>query len=120
LELAHQSSVLDVPNSDKARIITTDYRIEVLVIPSETHGSFVTSLDLLLGLERPELDLNRADEDVMSDRVVGEGSEDILRAVSLAVDDGLNALIVPSIPDFDDLIGAETNQVIPFLVDVQM
>ena len=120
LELAHQFTVLDIPDGDEARIITTDDRIEVLIITGEAHGSFMTGLDLLLGLERPEHDVDRADDDIVGDRVVGEGRENILGAISLAVDYGLNALVMPSIPDLDDLVCAETNQVVPLLVDVQM
>ena len=80
----------------------------------------MTSLDLLLGLEGPELDDDGADEDVVSDRVISQSTQDILRSVRHAVNDRLDALIVARVPDFDHFVCAQTDQMVTLLIDVQM
>ena len=91
-----------------------------MVVSGEGDWSLVTRFDLLLGLEGPELDLDGADDDVVGDRVVFERAKDVLRTVSDTINDGLDALIVPCIPDLDHLVSAERDQMVPLLVDVEV
>ena len=69
----------------------------------------MTCLDFLLCFEWPELDGNGADDDVVSNGVVSERTQDIFRSVGDSVNDGLLTLIVFGVPDLDDLVGAETD-----------
>lgn len=78
----------------------------------------MTSLNLLLGLKGPELDDNGADEDVVSDWVICQCTQDILRSVSHAVNNRLDALIVARVPDFDHFVCAQTDQMVTLLIDV--
>ena len=80
----------------------------------------MTSFNFLLSLEWPELDLNGAHNDVVGQRLIPESAEDILRTVSDSVNDGLDALVVSRIPDLDNFVCSERDQVISLLVDVKM
>jgi len=91
-----------------------------MIVSGEGYRGFVTSFDFLLSLEWPELDLNGAHNDVVSYRFVPESTENILRTISDSVNDGLNALVVSRIPDLDNFVCSERDQVISLLVDVKM
>ena len=80
----------------------------------------MTCLDLFLRLEGPELDCDRADNNVVRDGVVLECTQDVLRSVRHPINDGLNTLVMPRVPDFNHLVGAKTDQMISILVDVQV
>ena len=80
----------------------------------------VTRLDLVLRLEGPELDNNRADNDVVGDWIVIQGRQDVFWSVSLPVDDVLDAFVALSVPNFHDLVCAKTDQMVPLLIDIQV
>ena len=91
-----------------------------MVVSGEGDWCLVTRFDLLLSFKGPELDLDGADDDVVGDRVVFERAKDVLRTVSDTINDSLDALIVPCIPDLDHLVSAERDQMVPLLVDVKV
>ena len=80
----------------------------------------MTSLDFLLGLKGPELDHSWANDDIVSDRVISQGAQNILGTVCHAVYDGLDAIVVFVIPDFNHFVRSKTNQVISFFVNVEI
>ena len=92
----------------------------MMVIPGKRNWGFVTCLDLLLGLEWPEFDPDRADDNIVGHRVVVERTQDILRSVSHPINDSLDALIVTSVPDLDNLVRAQTDQMVPLFVNVKV
>ena len=80
----------------------------------------MTRLHLILRLEGPEFDHDGADDDVVGDRVVCERSQDVLRTVGHPINDILNALVLSGIPNLDDLVSAQTDQMVPLFVNVQI
>ena len=120
LKFRHHLTVLNVPNLDEASIVTRDYRVEMVVITSEGNWRLVTSFYFFLCFERPKFDNDRADYYVVGDRVVSQGTQDILRAISDSINNGLNALVVSCVPNLDHLIGSKTDQVVALFVDVKV
>ena len=92
----------------------------MLVVAGKGHRCLVTSFDFFLSFEWPELDHNRADEDVVSDRIIGQRTENILRSVGHTVNDRLDALVMTRVPDLDNLVCAQTDQMVALLIDIQM
>lgn len=80
----------------------------------------MTRLNLLLRLEEPEVDLATSKNDVVRDLVEVQRRQDVLRPVAGLVDDGLNAHVRPNVPNFDNLVSAQGNQVVAVLVDCQV
>ena len=80
----------------------------------------MTCLDFLLGLEGPELDTSWAYDDIVSDWVISQGAQNILRTVRHAVYDGLDAIVVFVIPNFNHFVRAKTNEVISFFINVEI
>ena len=74
LELWHEFSIFNVPYRNESTVITRDDSIEMSVISGKSYCRFVTRLNLLLCLERPELYWNRANKNVMQDWVVMQRS----------------------------------------------
>lgn len=65
----------------------------------------------------PEVDLSGAGEYVVGGAVEEYGGESVFGPVANLVEDGLYAGVGPDVPDLDDLVGAETDQVVPVLVE---
>ena len=80
----------------------------------------MTGFDLFLGSERPEVDFPAADNDVVGHLVVVERGQDGLRSVEESINYILDAHVGPCVPDFDDFVSAETDQVITLFVDVEV
>lgn len=80
----------------------------------------MTRLHLILRLEGPELDHDGADDDVVGDGVVCERGQDVFRTVGHPINDILDALVLSGIPDLDNFVGAQTDQMVPLLVNVQV
>ena len=70
LEFWHQLSVLDVPHRNETVVISWYHCIKLVIISGKRNRSLMTSLDFLLGLEGPELDLSWANNDIVGDRVI--------------------------------------------------
>ena len=56
----------------------------------------------------------------MGDRIVIQCGQDILRAICLSVDNILDAFVALSVPDLDDFVRTETDQMISLLVDIEV
>ena len=80
----------------------------------------MTRFDLLLGLEGPELDHSRANDDVACDRVVSQRAQNIFRTVCHTVYNRLDAIVVLVVPDLHYLVCAKTDQVISIFVNVEV
>lgn len=119
MEFRHQLSIFDVPHRHVALIVTRHNRIELMIVTSESDAFFMTCLTFLLGLERPKLDRNGSDNNVARHCIVEKSAQDVLRAVGRAIVDPLDDLIVERVPDYDNLVGSQADQVVSFLVDVE-
>ena len=119
MELGHQLSIFDVPHRHVALIVTRYNRVELMVVACESDALLMTCLTFLLGFKRPKLDRNGSDDNVTRHRIVEKSSQDVLWAVGRAIVDPLNDLIVERVPDYDNLVGAQTDQMVSFLVDVE-
>jgi hypothetical protein len=73
-----------------------------------------------MGLERPEVDLATANDNVQSHLVILERGEDVLRTIEESIDDGLDTVVLSSIPHLDDLVGSQTDQMVTLLIDIEM
>ena len=120
LILGHKFAIFDVPYGDKAAVIAGDDGVEPVIVASERDGMLVARLDLVLRLEGPKFDHDRTDNDVVGDRIVIQCGQDILRAIRLSVDNILDAFVALSVPDLDDFVRTETDQMISLLVDIEV
>jgi hypothetical protein len=59
-ELGHQLPGLDIPDCDEGAVVARDNGFEFGVVEGERDGVLMTSLNLLLCLKEPQIDLSRA------------------------------------------------------------
>ena len=76
--------------------------------------------DLFLGLKWPKLDCDGANQDVVCDWVVCQGTQDVFRAISHSIDNCEKALVVLCIPYFDNLVGSQTDEMAIFFIDIEI
>jgi|TARA_B110001450_G_C17408120_1_gene394574 hypothetical protein len=64
-ELGHEMSIFNVPHGNETTIISRDYGLKLTIVESEGNWEFVRSFDLFLSLEEPQVNLSRAEQDVV-------------------------------------------------------
>lgn len=69
---------------------------------------------------KPEVDLSGASQNVVGSPIEVDRGEAILRAVAKLVEDSLDACVGPDVPNLDDLIGSQTDQVESIFVESQV
>ena len=74
--------------------------------------------DFFLRLECPEIYLSAADDDIVGDFVIAEGSENIFWSVKESVCYNLKTIVASIVPDSNYFIGSQTNEMESVLVDV--
>jgi len=74
-------------------------------------------LRFFLSFEKPEVNLARSKQDVVRVRLVDQAREDVVRAVADLINDLLDQRIGANVPNVDQLVSAERDQVVPILID---
>ena len=74
--------------------------------------------DFFLRLKSPEIDFSTADNDIVGDFVITEGSENIFWSIKESICDDLETIIASVVPNSDDFIRSQTNEMESILVDV--
>ena len=69
----------------------------------------MTCLHFLMSLKGPEIDLTRAYNNVLRHVIVAKRGQNILWSVEFSIDDGLDAVVLASIPDLYNFISSKTN-----------
>ena len=76
--------------------------------------------NLLLSLKHPKVDFATAKNNIIRPLVEVKRSQHVIRPVAHLVSDSLDAKIVMQMPDLNHFIGAQGNQVVPFIVHGQV
>ena len=74
--------------------------------------------DFFLRLESPEIYLSAADNDIVGDFVIAEGSKNIFRSIKESICDDLETIVASVVPDSDDFIRSQTYEMESIFVDV--
>jgi hypothetical protein len=74
--------------------------------------------DFFLRLESPEIYLSAADNDIVSDFIIAEGSENIFWSVEESICDDLETIVASVVPNSDNFIRSQTYEMESILVDV--
>lgn len=120
LILWHQLSVFNIPYCDVTAIICTHDRLKLCVKQCECNWELVRSFDFFLSLEKPEVYLSRSEYNVVSPFVKVKTVENIVRSVAEFICYSLDQEIVVQMPDLDNLVSSERNEMISILVQSEI
>ena len=78
----------------------------------------MTCLDFFLRLECPEINFSAADNDVMGHNVVMKGSKNVFWPIRESISDYLKTMVICCVPNPDDFVCTQTDEVEPFFIDI--
>jgi hypothetical protein len=77
-------------------------------------------LNLFLSFEEPQVDFSGACEDIVGRTIKVYGSQSVFWAVANLIKYSLNACIGPDVPNLNDFISAQTDQMVPVFIQSEI